>query len=130
MARPPPPTPPHFIIRPPRASPASFCFRRQGCHPSKRSNGDSQLSKCILQHQQSHEFSKLYCTIVTVLLLMFPTALILHLGMPGAKPRYYPCSYTFLLIHLCRNVTVHFCLCFTRQLRWFCKKKFTKKIIF
>jgi len=49
--RPPPPTPPDFIIRPPRASPASFCFRRQGCHPSKRSNGDSQLSKCILQHQ-------------------------------------------------------------------------------
>jgi hypothetical protein len=64
MARPPPPTPPHFIIRPPRASPASFCFRRQGCHPSKRFNGDSQLSKCILQHQFSHEFSNLYCTIV------------------------------------------------------------------
>jgi hypothetical protein len=49
--RPPPPTPPDFIIRPARASSASFCFRRQGCHPSKRSNGDSHLSKFILQHQ-------------------------------------------------------------------------------
>jgi hypothetical protein len=61
---------------------------------------------------------------------MFPEALILYLGTSGAKPRDYPCFYTFLLIHLCRNVTVRFYLCFTRQLRWFCEKKFTKKIIF
>ena len=61
---------------------------------------------------------------------MFPKALILYLGMSGAKPRDYPCSYTFLLIHLCRNVTVRFYLCFTRQLRWFCEKKLTKKIFF
>jgi len=61
---------------------------------------------------------------------MFPKALILYLGTSGAKPRDYPCSYTFLLIHLCRNVTVRFYLCFTRQLRWFWEKKLTKKIIF
>jgi hypothetical protein len=61
---------------------------------------------------------------------MFPKALILYLGTSGAKPRDYPCSYTFLLINLCRNVTVRFYLCFTRQLRWFCEKKLTKKINF
>jgi hypothetical protein len=61
---------------------------------------------------------------------MFPKALILYLGTSGAKPRDYPCSYSFLLIHLCRNVTVRFYLCFTRQLRWFCEEKLTKKIIF
>jgi hypothetical protein len=61
---------------------------------------------------------------------MFPKALILYLGTSGAKPRDYPCSYTFLLIHLCRNVSVRFYLCFTRQLRWICEKKLTKKIIF
>ncbi len=51
MARPPPPTPQQLILRPPWANPTSFCFRRQGCHPAKSSNGDSQLSMCILQHQ-------------------------------------------------------------------------------
>jgi hypothetical protein len=61
---------------------------------------------------------------------MFPKALILFLGTSGAKARHYPCSYSFLLIHLCRNVTVRFYLCFTRQMRWFCEKKLTKKIIF
>jgi hypothetical protein len=61
---------------------------------------------------------------------MFPKALILYLGTSGAKPRDYPCSYTFLLIHLCRNVTVRFDLCFTRQLGWYCEKKLTKKINF
>jgi hypothetical protein len=64
-----------------------------------------------------------------MLLLMFPKALILYLGTSGAKPRDYPCSYSFLQIHLYRNVTVRFYLCFTRQLRWFCEKKLTKKII-
>jgi hypothetical protein len=61
---------------------------------------------------------------------MFPKALNLYLGVSGAKPGDCPCSYTFLLIHLCRNVTVRFYLSFGRQLRWFCEKKFTKKIIF
>ncbi len=61
---------------------------------------------------------------------MFPKALILYLGTSDAKHRDYPCSYTFLLIHLWRNVTVLFYLCFTRQLRWFCEKKLTKKINF
>ncbi len=61
---------------------------------------------------------------------MFPKALKLYLGTSGAKPGDSPCSYTFLLIHLCRNVTVYFYLCFGRQLRWFCEKKLTKKIIF
>ena len=50
-AKPPPPTPPQLTVRPQRASPVSSCFRRQGCHPAKRSNGDFQLSKCILRHQ-------------------------------------------------------------------------------
>ncbi len=61
---------------------------------------------------------------------MFPKALNLYLGSSGAESGDCPCSYTFLLIHLCRNVTVCFYLCFCRQLRWFCEKKLTKKIIF
>jgi hypothetical protein len=65
-----------------------------------------------------------------VLLLVFPEPQNLYLGTSGAKPEDCPCSYTFLLIHLCRNVTVCFNLCFSRQLRCFCEKKLTKKIIF
>jgi hypothetical protein len=61
---------------------------------------------------------------------MFPKALNLYLGTSGAKPGDSPCSYTFLLIHLCRNVTVCFYLCFCRQLSRFCEEKLTKKIIF
>jgi hypothetical protein len=61
---------------------------------------------------------------------MFPKALNFYLGTSGAKPGDSPCSYTFLLIHLCRNVTVCFNLCFCRQLSRFCEEKLTKKIIF
>jgi hypothetical protein len=61
---------------------------------------------------------------------MLPKALILYLGTSGAKPGDCPCSYTFLLIHLCRNVTACFYLCFSKQPRWFSEKKLTKKIIF
>jgi hypothetical protein len=61
---------------------------------------------------------------------MFPKALNLYLGTSGAKPGDSPCSYTFLLIHLCRNVTVCCYLCFCRQLSRFCEEKITKKIIF
>ncbi len=52
-AKPPPPTSPQLTVRPQWASPASSCFRRQECHPAKRSNVYFQLSKCILflRHQ-------------------------------------------------------------------------------
>jgi hypothetical protein len=57
---------------------------------------------------------------------MFPKALILYLGTSGAKPRDYPCSYTF---HASSSLPECDCS-FIRQLRWFCEKKLTKKIIF
>jgi hypothetical protein len=62
-------------------------------------------------------------TSATVLLSVFPKALILYHGTSGAKPGDCPCSCAFLLIYLCRNVTVSFYFCFGRQLRRFAKKK-------
>ncbi len=49
---------------------------------------------------------------------------------PGAKSADYHGSCCFLLIHLCRNVSFCFYLCFDRQLRRFGAKEIFKKIIF
>ncbi len=121
-ARPPPPTPPHspqLTIRPAWARPASSCFRRQVCHPVKRSNVDFQLSKCILRHHFLINLLNFLLPSLTVLLLMFPKAINFYHGTSGAKPRDYPSSYAFLLIHFCQNVTICFYLCFSRQRRRF-----------
>ncbi len=69
----------------------------------------------------SHKFGKLSLTIINSYLVDVSST-------SGAQPGDCPCSYTILLIHLCPNVTVY--LCFGRQLRWFCEKKLTKRIIF
>ncbi len=51
-------------------------------------------------------------------------------GTSGAKSTDYHGSCSFLLIHLCWNVSFCSYLCFSRQLRWFGAKELIKKYFF
>ena len=91
-AKPPPPTPPQLTVRPQRASPASSCFRRQGCHPAKRSNGDFQLSKCILRHQFLINSSNIFYHCKQCSCWCFQKLLISIMVCPAQSPETVPAN--------------------------------------
>ena len=91
-AKPPPPTPPQLTVRPQWANAASSCFRRQGSHPAKRSNGNFQLSKCILRHQFIINSSNIFYHRKQCSCWCFQKLLITIMVYPAQSPETVPAS--------------------------------------